>query len=196
MAAPSRFLMSRLAKRGVRGAGGILNRGARSGAGRVSNALQMQQSRRRQAERGLSGVGAEEFESKNARNIDRKEKIRMRAKMNASYASIRKVYKADLDVIKENINRVNANNNLRIKIDPIVMDLLSINLLRKTTELRQQGALPKPPYAEKAMDNFISNALLDIKGKLSFVRGRQPSALTVEINSEIANSLNELANPQ
>jgi len=196
MAAPSRFLMSRLAKRGVRGAGGILSRGARGGAGRVASILEMQRSRRRQAERGLSRVGAEDFESKNARIIDEKVKRKMRARMEAEYNSIRKVYKSDLDVIKKNINRVIVENKLRIKIDPVVMDLLSINLLKKTTELRQEGVFPKPPNAQKAMDDYIANALRDLKGRLSFVRGRQSSALTVEINSEVANSLNELANPQ
>ncbi len=190
------IFMARMAKRGLRGAGGFAKRGILGGAGRISNVLEMQQSRRRQAERGLDKVGESIFESKNARAIDRKEKTRMRARMNAEYESIRKVYKSDLDVIKKNINRIIAKNKLRIKIDPVVMDLLSINLLKKTTELRKQGVFPKPPNAEKAMDAYISNALLDVKGRLSFVRGRQPSALTVEINSEIANSLNELANPQ
>jgi hypothetical protein len=190
------MFLAQMAKRGLRGAGGFAKRGIRGGAGRVANALEMQQLRRRQAERGLSRVGAESFESKNIRVINERERRRMRSKLNAEYNSVRKVYKADLDVIKKNINRVIAENNLRIKVDPVVIDLLSINLLKKTTELRQQGVLPKPPGAKKAMDLYITNALRDLKGRLSFVRGRRASTLTLEINNEIATSLNELANPQ
>ena len=192
----SRIFMAQMAKRGLRGAGGMLGRGAKSGAGRVANEIELQQARRRQAERGLARVGAEDFESKNYRMIAEKERARMRARMNSEYASIRKVHKADLDIIKKNILRVIAESKMRLKIDPVVMDILSINLLKKTTELRKQGALPGPPLAQKAMDAYISNALGELKGRLSFVNKRKASALTLEINSEIANTLNELATPQ
>ena len=65
MATGRNFLMAQLAKRGLRSAGGFARRGIGATGGRVKNALETQQARRRQAERGLSAVGAEEFESKN-----------------------------------------------------------------------------------------------------------------------------------
>jgi len=191
MATGKNFLLSQFAKRGMRSAGGIVRKGFGGARGRVANALEMQQARRRQAERGLSNVGAEEFESKNYERIAEKERQRLRAKLRTEYDSIRKVHKADLDVIKKNINRVISENKSRIIIDPIVMDLLSINVLKKITELRKSGELPKPPNAQNTIDYYISDTLVDLKRKLSFVRGRNSSALMLEINSEIANSVNE-----
>ena len=196
MATGRNFVLSQIAKRGMRSAGGFAKRGVFGGAGKVANALEMQNARRRQAERGLSAVGEEEFESKNYQLIAEKERQRLRAKLRNEYDSIRKVHKADIDVIKKNIMRVIAENKLRIRIDPIVMDLLSINLLKKTTELRRSGAFPKGSLAQKAMDLYITNVLGELKSKLSFTNGRNVSALALEVNSEIANTLNEIANPQ
>lgn len=196
MATGKNFLLSQFAKRGMRSAGGIVRKGFGGARGRVANALEMQQARRRQAERGLSNVGAEEFESKNYERIAEKERQRLRAKLRTEYDSIRKVHKADLDVIKKNIMRVISENKLRVRVDPVIMDLLCINLLKKTTELRKTGALPKPPNAQKAMDLYISNVVKELKSKLSFTNGRNVGALTLEINNEIANTLNEIANPE
>ncbi|MBT4870210.1 MAG: hypothetical protein HON47_01410 [Candidatus Diapherotrites archaeon] len=193
----SSFAMAQIAKRGLRGAGGFAKRGILGGAGRVTNALEMQRARNRQAERGMRRVGEAEYEDVNYRMIDRKEKIRFRKIMALEHKNFKNANKRELDIIKDNVKRVVAKNNLRIKIDPIVMDLLSINLLKKITELRKSGDFPKPPKDQKAMDKYITNSLSMLsgsKGKLAFVRGRNPSALTLEINSEIANTLNEVAN--
>ena len=70
------LFMARMAKRGLRGAGGLMSRGVRGGASRVTNALEMQRSRNRQAERGMQRVGAEEYENVNYRTIDRKGDIK------------------------------------------------------------------------------------------------------------------------
>jgi len=196
MANGRNFLMAQLAKRGLRSAGGFARRGLGGVRGRVTNALEMQNAKRRQAERGLSAVGEEEFESRNYQLIAEKEKARLRAKLRTEYDSIRKVHAADLDVIKKNIMRVISENKLRVRVDPVIMDLLCINLLKKTTELRKTGALPKPPNAQKAMDLYISNVVKELKSKLSFTNGRNVGALTLEINNEIANTLNEIANPE
>jgi len=191
-----RLFMTQIAKRGIRGAGGLAKRGILGGASKVKSAIGMQQARRRQAERGLSAVGMEEFESKNYEMIAEKERVRLRAKMNAEYNSIKKVHKVDLDVIQKNIKRVISERKLRISLSPVVMDLLSINLLKKVTELRKAGELPKGPLAQKAMDDYIANTIMKLRQKLSFVGKRNPSALSMEINSEIANTLNEVAEGQ